>query len=854
MKLHDIFVALQTQTPLERLQENPLTRADLDFAKKKIVSSYRLLANASQSKAYQQFLTHCEQSLEASAERPMIDVLFSYLLEGDNRLINDITLCYHLTTLIQYRLQYQQEQLTLAPLGRVFIDRPVAFAAFIRSLLLNGVSAEQILASSLLQDFFRYYLSTLGEPENPVDQLYQMFQSFPETNALKILAHTVRCEEGGISSYALDGSTESNAARLTTIHPSVFAPTITPEVNNLTHLHALFGTDFLLIALQQWSTQAHLLSWTSTLDSIFNQPLVITTQLPLLLNRLQEYPSVQATLATILHHQTLATLVSQQVGGVFHLIPFCPFLMELLAEKNLKHYLQGLHQQASSGFALAACLMALFEGVRHTHLEAATWVFDALLDAIFDDPYVLEDAHTIQQLRKFSMARDHIKRKALTLEASLDRIILSQTTRPIEDLDIISIEDVWRSAAEKIKCLQVIEPFESSCPIDKYKLYGRIFAIFLKQLQKPMDMDTLTCALKIEPLFEVSQITLYERLLIEWLATIDHESLRLNCIQRLDAGVNRPWRTHPYGGLPLFKQGLLAGNVGLIQWLQTQPIKHLESYDAMTIIAAEKNQWAMVLHFHKQHPLTINTLNRLLHLAVTHKSSPAIQQLCSHMKSHSPNIKSIEQEFLLAIRHADLECVRCFLTSHRTPRDATLAKAFKQSILLNNHPITAAIATIISEKSFREVIGQLMMNAARLNQGDMLHYLATLTIHRPCQTAVESALLQATRSMQLQAVKLLMHWSPPPRFDAIQRAKAAAQKQPESAIADYLSDADEPHCESPSKKRRSKDHGPIALKRALSCNHIGVGTLLKNQGFFKSDTPEIQPSSTGITRQISMNW
>ena len=861
MMLHDMFVALHAKTNVPVIYNSIMTRKDVEFAKKKAVSSYRCFADAPKSAAYKQFLAHCEQTLDGAEEKPSMEVIFSYLVDTDDLLLNAIEISERLTHLLQRSLNFQEDVLAIAPLGRAFIHRPNAFAAFLRCLLLREVTPQQILSTSLLQDFFRYYLSTLGEHGNSIDRLYSLFRAFPETDSLRTLAKTVCCEEGGLVSYALDGSKQDTVGSLKTIMKVSLPLWFTLDENNLKELHALFGVDFLLGALYQCGAQSSPVAWVNALMPIFNQDNIVKTQLPTLLNQLQEYPALQSSLAQILNKQTLTVLVNRHVGGVFHLIPFCPKIVNSIQAQDLAAYLQSLRQQASSGFALISCLMALFDGVKKAKNEsAAVLVFDAVLEALLDDPYVLNDAVIIQKLVKFLRAKDCVVRKARALESALDRMIRIQTEASIGAMDYITVEDAWRHAVASIQHLQGIISFDTTCPVNKYKLYTRLFNSFFEQ-KTIVDLDEFIAAVGIDPRFDAAHVTPYERLLFELLASIDEPTIRMHCIQRLDTNVPRPWRMALYGDRCLFQQAVMAGNVGLIQWLKTQRIICPDSYDAMAISAAKANQWAVVGYFHQHHKLTRASLNTLLHQAVSHGASKAIQMLCSDV-GHSPDLKSIELAFLLAVRGQDLECTRCFMQSPIKPCDAVMAKAFKQAILSEEVRVAYAISEGNDGKYLQNAVDQAMWSAARLNQCDVLNRLAMLPQNRPTQKGVESALLQATRAKRLEAVQSLMHWHPAPRPDAIQRAKTAAEKHPDSAVAYCLSGfCKSKLCVSSSKKRRSGDE-PIrlvvptaqsqqlhAIHRAASCNNLGIGLLLGRQGFFKPDVTDRSLTSVGLNER-----
>lgn len=827
MLLHDAFVALLISTDVSAFHDRNMTREDVDFAKKKAVSSYRFFADALKSEAYKQFLFHCEQTLEGAAQKPLVTVLFTYLVDVDPLLLSTVDISERLKPMFQQFLQHQDDVLSLAPLGRAFIHRPRAFAAFVRCLLLRGATPQDLLSTSLLQDFFRYYMSSLNESPNPIEQLYDLFHAFPETDLLSTLAKTVCCEEGGLVSYALDGSQPQEAGSLKVI-PSVLLPLrFTLLDDNLHRLHTLFGVDFLLGALHQCSEKSNFEAWVHVLKPLFNQDSTVETQLPILLNRLQEHPALQSSLAHILSEETLMVLVERRVGGAFHLIPYCPKIVDSLVSQDLAVYLQNLQDQSSSGFALIACMLALFGGVNKSANESAgTLVFDAVLDALLANPCALDDAATIQKLHKFSRAKDCVVGKARALELTLDRIIQIQTDTTVAAMDYITIEDAWRQAALNIQRLQRIISFETACPVDKYKLYSRIYRSFLEH-EAHIPLHAFASALGIDPTFDAAHATPYERLLVELLAAIDEPSLRMHCIQSLDTHVSRPWRTARYGELVLFQQGVITGNIGLIQWLEQEHVHCPDSYNLMAISAATAHQWAVVRYFYQQHKLNKGTLNTLLNHAVEQGQPNSIQMLFSDM-NHSPDRDSIEQEFKLAVRQKDYASTLCFLRNSIKPCDTVMAKAFKQAILFDDSSIAYAILDANMEPFFQGVVDQVMLSAARENQCYVLSRLAILTQNAPTPRGVESALLHATRANQLEAVQSLMHWLPPPRQDAVQHAKVAANNLHDNTIKNYLSVLGEP-CVRASKRRHSEKENIYGLQALDQRTRFS----LRQHGLFK---------------------
>jgi len=858
MMLYDIFLALNTPSITTPFHDVMLSKADLEFANRKAVASYRDLREPSKVAAYKHFLTHCERALANSQEVPLLEVILNTLSDTDDSLAHAIVACERLTQLFNLNFHDQDDVLYLTPMGRALIDRPIAFAAFLRSLIRNGVTPAQLLSSYLLQDFLRYYLSTLNEVDNPIKQLYDILQAFPETEALRAVAKTVSCVEGGLSTYSLDGCDQNAAGSLTQITPSLIPLQFTLSVMNLNALNAIFGVDFLLGALCQWDAQKNSQLWINTLNGLFNQAHVVATQLSPLLNRIQEHPALQQTLAQILDEHTITTLVEKRVGSVLNLIPFCPKLATAINTQDLPLYLTGIRQQASSGAALISSLFALFNGVKSINDSAAKLVFNALLDSLFENVYVLDDTPMIQKLRKFSHAHACVTQKACDLEVILDTTIQHHTQASIDAMDYITIEDVWRGVVSKIQCLQEITAFKTTCPMDKYKLINRLAIAFFKQNNNPFDLKTFASQIGIPLVFEVPLISSYERLLIELLATIDEPNFRTHATELLDTHVSRPWRTALYGDIALFKRAALAGNLGLIQWFQASNSKHATCYDTLIIEAAQANQWSVVDYFHTQQKLKTMTINMLIYLAATQNASQIIPHLLGNA-SNPPSLKAIEQAFLASIQIKNTQSTVCFMTAPRKPSDTIMAKAFRQAIGLKHFETAKIIAEGASGKCLEEAIIHTLLNAARLNQCDVLHLLSTFDVQLLDSKTSDIALMQATRANQLEAIQSLIQLpNNPPSLHAIENALSEAIKHQRTTIITYLSSLYEPvQTPQTSDSRKRSNHDALqtkqkhSVKRVASCSTISLSASLQQFGLFQQSVYIATTAPEKVLRQSS---
>lgn len=635
MFLYDIFLKWNASKISEPFNDLVLKRDDLTLARNKEVACYRLLDKDTQRiNAYKHFLMCCERALKGIDEKPLLDFLVNDLMTDPGLSLNEVEACDKLTQLFCLHFQKQENILELAPMGKSFIGEPQAFAAFLRYLLHQGLSSETILSTHLLQDFFLYYCSTIGQINNPIEKLYRLLQAFPETLPLTNLAKTICCDEESLASYALDGSAQHPTGHLTQVEHSSRIILYTPNKDNLNTLYAVFGIDFLMAALCQWDKQQPNTIWVSSIAQLFNQPYTVATQLPNLLTRLYEQTLLQKTVAKILNDATLMELLKNRADCILYLIPFCPQLKEAIPIEGLSGFIDALRQQANQDkTVLIANLFGVYDGVKH-NIEAGAFVLNALLDEVLCSAYALDDVRLIGKLRSCINIHDCITKKIRALEFDLDTIIQLNTQRSIQEMQYVDVKDVWRMAALSIKHLQLIAPsIKSTCPENEYILYNRLARAFLEQSECTFELNTFATALGVNPDFERDNVTIYERALIELLVAIDEHHFRTTCIEHLDTYSKHPWRTRLYNDMSLMHHAALAGNLGLIQWLEMEKIPFPDSYDSLASDAIKSEQWPIVTYFNTHKTLSPRAINSLLFFAITHDVLPFVPSLLSDKAS-----------------------------------------------------------------------------------------------------------------------------------------------------------------------------------------------------------------------------
>ncbi len=791
MWLHDSFTSLYDSILDSSFQDLTLNRSDLDFAAKKVVASFRTLADPAKISAYKDYLSHCERELQGRDNIPLLPVVANYLADANG--ITDLMACEKLTQILLCCLKQQDIPLDIATMGIFLIDRPRYFAAFIRFLLQRSVTVEQIFATGLLQNYFCYYMGDLNEKDNPIAHLYRLFAMFDDSLSVSELARQARCEAGG----PLDGSPHSGSQL--TLYSRVITPVrFTPEETCLRMLHAIFGANFLMSVLYQWDTQKNHAVWVNTVKNLFNHPDTVNTQLPMVVGRVQEHTVFPAILARILDDQALLVLFEKPVAGVLHLIPYSSALTQLVQARDLPAYLKMLQQQNAPGAALISSLFSLFNAIKNTNLAVATVVFDALLDAIHADSSVLEDTRMLENLGKFALCNERTHLKIQALETDFARAIELQTREPLDELYYLNILNFWNVSLSQIQNYKrIIEAsnhqfkfkvteFKTTFPMYKYTLFGRIAQAIIRQQHKLPDLPAFARDLRIEPVFHETNVELYERLLIELLVSVDHQALRENCIQILDANVKRPWREFAYGGQSLYQHAIEAGNSGFVRYMDSMKYKKQDTIDALAQSAAKAGQWQIAAWFHVKFPLKQDTINQLLGLAVSQGRLHEIPALWNGEHA-MPALKALERDFKMAVKRNDLMSLRCFITCPQKPGDAIVASAFRQAIGLKYFDIATVIAENFSGGCLRATIEQTFKNAASLNHLDELNLIKALKIDRLDQKVIESAFLAAVKDNQLSAVKWLVMFSPALiNNEMLKKARNEAYKKTLTGMDEYL--------------------------------------------------------------------
>ncbi|HAT8177951.1 TPA: hypothetical protein JA361_00435 [Legionella pneumophila] len=703
--------------------------------------------------------------------------------------------CKAVMTQLEYfneHLACQENPLGIIALCRSWIGETEKFGALILWMLQRKISVEKILLTNLLQDFLRYHLFTLHSKDNEVSHLYFLLSRFPEAQELVMAAQKISCGELMFQQYSLDGIFRSKD--LPVISPEIFPVQFSLTRDNFIALYRIFGLDFLIAGVATAINHSDE-AWLDMLKHTLNQPETLKL-LPELINVIaREYsPKILKTLAKLIADSTADQLLTRNQSCVFHLLQHKPRLLHDITEKNVIEYIHHLTRQDTHDPEIIYQLMALFRVLLKKEHPATKAVFEALIDNLVNHPQLLEDEDLLTQLKKYPDCELFLDERCENIQKQLSFCIIEQTSGPLFGKhNYFTIEDIWLGALRKFAALKQIKPQMKFSPGHKYALQARIAeAVFINQGDL-FDLDTFIDALDLPPVISSEEISLYERVLIEILATIDNELIRKQIIHKLEtAPLNRlDWHEKEYGKQTIFIKAAKKGNLGLINSLEdkTKP----SMLNKAVRVAAKNYQW--------------ETLDHLCSLPEVEFSQDEIDDLVAHMAEHG-RVESIRKLLKLYDYKPSTELISAIV---------------KKAIANDNLQVVMYFCKLPVESPKQSTLDRLFKLAIQLQHWDIVKYLANSKHYSPSQTTLEKAFQQTTLAMQHEAVKILGNVKKTPvRAIVIERALLKASKLGHTKVVQSI-------CTLP-PELLTKQAIEDALEQAAAEGHLDIVSCLSEPG------------------------
>ncbi|MDF1757539.1 MAG: hypothetical protein P1U74_04505 [Legionellaceae bacterium] len=887
MLIYKVFVALHLQKPNSTLFDNSLpllsdsflTEDDLLTAKKKLTSIYRCFqtdvheSNLSKvniteiQEAFDNFLLFCKEALQKKDCTPFLPIIFDYL--EDNSLSYKATYSHiHIMyKLFCFSLKNQEDALDIAFLGQSFIESPKTTTAFLQWLRSRDVSIEQIMQTHILQNFFRYHSYTLSEPNNPVAMLGIFLRKSELTRDFSTYLSTTHCPEPSLSHYALDGTIHTADTLNNPIHIES-SLNITATFTNMDSLFRVFGARF-LTAILWWQTKT--CEDKDVAIYLLNQPRLIKNNFSELIHSTQDADVLKKTLSDLLQETTYDLLVRERTKGILSLLPYSSYLANLIVKSDLTIYLQDINQRNASTFDNIADLTSLFNLFKKNQPTHAKLVLKQLISHMLKEPHSFNDEILIRDIRKFKPTKEEIYTRVRELEMILDDFVYKNSKYPIKDLDYISIEDLWRETFQKISMLQEIIQTPNHVPQDKYKLQQYIAHVLLEKESsiQVFNLDKFSKVLGYESTFDETQVTPYQRFLIEILSALDNEPLRNTIIQLLDESISveteqnhRNWMSIKYDDLPLSFHACRNGNLGFMIWLTSNQKVSKKDIEPLVIQAAGLEHWHLVKYFHQNFNFKRSVINTLLALAIEQNNPEAVKLLLRYSKK-SPDKKNIEQSFSSAIREKHLACVEVLLLCQTRPSDAVITKGYKQAIANSDFTIADLIAEYPAQKCLKDAINQTFINAARLDRLGIINHIRRINVNAPSQNTIDKALIAAVRAGKLQATRKIFYFNNYCKPEVLKLARLAAVKLQRYDILDFFKDIElverlsikvpTKNTKSPWKERRQSQAKSVPeLSRSQSLGSLSQYGIFRLKSPTPSPVKKMSLVKPVMKRQISL--
>ncbi|MCE0721685.1 MULTISPECIES: ankyrin repeat domain-containing protein [Legionella] len=655
------------------------------------------------------------------------------------------------------QLSNQKNPLGIIGLCREWVSDIEQFAALILWLLQRHVSTKQILQTYLLHDFLKYHLFTLHSEDSEVFHLYALLSRFPEAKTLVEAAQQTGSDERGFQHYALNGILSEK--ELQSIPPKPHALKFSLSTANFWALHELFGLTFLTAAVI--ASEGHKnLKWREALRQTLNSPEMVTKEISGLINTIahESPPQTLENLAALIDDHTAQLLLSRNEGSVFYLLPYKPKLFEFINEKNITEFIRHITLRHTSEPEIISQLMALFSMLPKKRNPMAQLVFHAIIDNLAQHPLLLDDEKLLRQLRKYPDCKLILSQQSEKIKKHVYDCIIEQAAKsPFSCDNYHIIEDIWVDATRKLTVFDLISPQAKFNLNHKYALQAKIAEIAFFYQRELFDLDAFIESLSLPPVIAKNGVSEYERILIEILAVIDNESIRMQIIKKLENHPvhRRDWVEKEYEGKTIFLKAAKHGNLGLLSLLHDQIAP--ETFNEAIITAAKANQWECVDRLCQIDKVQLNEeeIGTLILQAAGQGQIKIIKYLLDTY-DYEPSTAEVIQILNQAIKNNQLNIVEYFYNfSRNMPNQSVIHKLFNSAVELGFWDIALFIADSEKHPPSRSTIEKAFTHAANTMQLEAMQGFCTLSTNAPQPKVIHRALIKACQLGHLPTVQCL---------------------------------------------------------------------------------------------------
>ncbi len=381
------------------------------------------------------------------------------------------------------------------------------------------------------------------------------------------------------------------------------------------------------------------------------------------------------------------------------------------------------------------------------------------------------------------------------------------------------------SASRKIAVIHSISDVPSRVPADKYGLWGLVASNLVQAQETPYALDELAALLEVTSELRDTEVTEYERLLIQLLVGVDNPSLREQIVEAFSDKYDTPidWAFKKFNDMSLFYLAAETPNLGLMRWLLEKadyPVKAVEINLAFTS-AVRAGYWEMVHYLIENHSMTMGKREFTTGLLEAAKQGNlSAMQAILKVSDLSHHVK--RRALSTATEAGSAKCV-AYLLAHPLSdlKPSQMVKGMNDALLKGHLGIAQLYASTATSRSIQRELERVFVEAVRKRDIERVQYISQLKVNGPSQAAIESgferaakdgsalifsfllsvslprqrtvdsALLLAAKGAHLEIVKLLCETEGlRPSHASLVKALAIAAKQGDIHLVDYLCQLD----------------------------------------------------------------
>lgn len=576
-------------------------------------------------------------------------------------------------------LMFEDHVVGILPFFQKALDDVVEFATLLLTALQKGVTGEQIVSSSLLDQFIAFHFPHSGKENNEIQQLREILEKFPETYFLTEEVNNL------LANYLSSPNFKE----------SVTTPiSYTASEKNFNNLADLLGEPFLMFCIEE-ATRGSKTEQTLWVEAYLNS--MAHADLGNIINKAgrNNHEPILGFIAHLLSAATIENLIANHEGAIFCLAAYLPpkILATFSETTSLQHYLRQLKKTGANDHDLISQLTRLLATPMHEDAQAL--VFAEVVNVFIENPSFEEDNRLMRTLR--SAAKKPKNRDILSLKAAE---LLHNWHSTLQELalkkDHLGMEDLWIEYNKPFAALKKLGD-QTDFPDNKYELYSHLVTTLADRTDFQLaDFLDGICVAE-EP---ASGMSTKERALLEIVSTVDNEHIRQSAIYLLENNFrkNHNWWREKLGSSDDSLLNLAAerGNLGLIQFFfspEKAPIYEIDELATEEALeaAVKKGKFSIVQHLcgleSTNRPSTV-ALGRALQLA-THTKQWGIVDFLFNLKENPPDLAATKKALEYAVGIGQLEMVKIVskLPADKKPEARVFAEALYTAIEGDSLPI-----------------------------------------------------------------------------------------------------------------------------------------------------------------------